>query len=145
LAYHAAFGIFGDDSADDRAYRDRLATNTPTADEANKMMALAIARGDLVTQRGLAELAWNNRHNPDGYWVNVLNKWGDSDGANHEQIMALVNLEPASKVDKFQDKLYTQVVQPEDLPGSLETLAQEPEEANPWISNGPSPMGARFG
>jgi hypothetical protein len=108
-------------------------------------MALAIARGDLVTQRGLAELAWNNRHNPDGYWVNVLNKWGDSDGANHEQIMALVNLEPASKVDKFQDKLYTQVVQPEDLPGSLETLAQEPEEANPWISNGPSPMGARFG
>jgi hypothetical protein len=124
-AYYRAFGIDPTRSAEDRAYRDQLAANPPSAKAAAEMMAQAQQRGDTLAQRALAEMAWNNRRDPTQYWVGVLNLYGDSGGQQALSIVDLAIYDDPSKQERLRDKLYTEIMKPSDLPGDLKTLASD--------------------
>jgi hypothetical protein len=127
-AYYRAFGIDPKRSAEDRAYRDQLAANPPSAAEAQRMMAQAQARGDTLAQRALAELAWNNRRDPTQYWVGVLNLYGDANGQQALAITDLIIYDDPNKQERFRDKMYTEIMQPRELAGDLKMIAADDGE-----------------
>src|SRR6266487_940792 len=54
-AYRAAFGLRPDRAAEDRACRDKLAADPPTAGQAQRLFAQALARDDELAMTALAE------------------------------------------------------------------------------------------
>lgn len=107
------------------------------------MMISALQIGDELQARALAKMAWDHRLDEMGgaAWVDgVLQLYGDASPDNDRLITNLLTFGGyASKIDRFRDKLQTEIPQPSDLPGDLGRLA---EDDTPATSN---PMGMQFG
>lgn len=126
-SYKACFGIRPDRSAEDRAYRDSLAAQELSATDASRLMAQAIMRGDELAQTALAEYAWNAHHDPVSgkSFIPVLESYADA--GYGDALNALASLSEPSKIDRFTDKVATEISQPSDLPGNLDYLARDDE------------------
>jgi hypothetical protein len=144
-AYREAFGLLPDRSAEDRDLRAKLAANPLSAVDAYAQMVSALAIGDVLLARAIAQVAYDNRLNElDGEaWVNVLEAYGGSHTELDRQITnVLVFSGLPSKIDRFRDKLSTEIPQPADIRGDLNRLAQDdvPSDARsmgmPWDASG---------
>ena len=139
-AYRAAFGIRPDRSAEDRAYRDSLATRNLTHSEAGALFAQAQARGDSVAQTALAEYAWGQRNNElDGHaWIPLLESYAGSSAVFGKALSTLVGIEQPSKLERLQQKMSMEVAVPSDMHGDLNYLARDDEPSGdrpigmPW-------------
>jgi hypothetical protein len=144
-AYREAFGLLPDRSAEDRDLRAKLAANPPSAVDAYAQMVSALAIGDVLLARAIAQVAYENRLNEmDGEaWVNVLEAYGGSNTELDRQITnVLIFSGQPDKIDRFRDKLQTEIPQPSDLRGDINRLAQDdaPSDARsmgmPWDAAG---------
>ena len=141
-AFREAFGLLPDRSAEDRDLRAKLAANPPSAAEAYAMMQSALAIGDTLQARALAQVAYENRLDSMGgdTWVNVLEMYGGSNPELDRQITnVLIFSGQPDKIDRFRDKLQTEIPQPSDLHGNLDRLASDDEPS------GAHPIGMNFG
>lgn len=129
--YRAAFGLRPDKSAEDRAYRDSLASRGLSAQAARQLFAQAEARGDDVAMTAIAELAWNNTGNElDGKaWSPILSEYGALKPAYDTALAAMTEAANPDRMQQFRDKTATEISQPSDLRGSLEALAADDEPA----------------
>ena len=125
-AYRAAFGLSLEHSAEDRQLRAELAAAAAAGElgaiEAQQRMAAALAIGDSLQARALAQLAYEHRLDELGAdaWIGVAEMYGGSAPAVDKLMAAVfdVGAEP-SKLDKFRDKAATEIAIPSDLHGSL--------------------------
>jgi hypothetical protein len=142
-AYREAFGLDLTHSAEDRQLRADLAANPPSAAEARNRIAAALAVGDSLQARALAQLAWDSRNAQDGSgpaWYDVLETYGSYTDATARHMTNLATFAGApSKIEKFQDRMQTEIVAPSGLSGNLDRLAADdaPSDARS--------MGANFG
>jgi hypothetical protein len=143
-AYREAFGLSLERSAEDRALRAELAANPPGAVEAQQRLAAALAIGDHLQARALAQLAFEHRNDELGAdaWMVVAEQYGAS-APTADRLMAAVfdaGTEP-SKMDKFRDKAATDILVPADLQrGNLAAIAAD-DDGQP----SGTAAGARFG
>jgi hypothetical protein len=130
-AYKAAFGLRPDRAAEDRSYRDSLATKPPNVSQAQGLFAQAQARGDELAMTALAEFAWINRGEPGGHWIELLGQYGDVSPAYDRAIRDLIALTEPDRRMQITDKLQTEIVAPPDLQhGNLEAMAAQPIAAD---------------
>lgn len=113
-AYRDAFGLDQMRSAEDRALRAELASAAAAGElgpvEAQQKMQGALAIGDSLVARALAQLAYEHRNDELGAdaWVAVA--------------------EP-SKLARFRDKVATEIAIPPDLQrGNLTAIASDDDE-----------------
>jgi hypothetical protein len=143
-AYRKAFGIDPARAAEDRALRAQLAKDAPSAGEAQRMFNEASARGDGLMCRALAEYAFSQRYTPGGHFIAVLQAYGDAFPANDAAVRGVLEFsEEPSKVEKFADKMATDILVPADMPPNLETLAASAGDVP--ASSAPRAMGANWG
>jgi hypothetical protein len=130
-AYREAFGLDQARSAEDRALRAELAAANLGPSEARTRMTQALAIGDTLQARALAAVAWEHQQDEMGgrAWNDVLADYSDSSPNVERQMANLVIFSGTGndKIARFQDKLYTEVPQPSDLPGNLDYLASDAE------------------
>ena len=145
-AYRDAFGLSESHSAEDRALRAELASANDGAgigaSEAQQRMSEALAVGDKLMARALAQIAFQSRGATLGAdtWMAVLEMYGASAPAADQHMRAVLAAgDGGSKIDRFRDKLQTEVSVPTDLQrGSLEAIAAD--------DDGPAAVsGANFG
>jgi hypothetical protein len=131
-AYKAAFGLRPNRASEDRAYRDGLAANPPTVSKVQELFNQALARGDELAMTALAELAWMNRGEPGGHWLELLERYGGVSPQYDRAIRDLIALTEPNRSQQITDKLQTEIVVPPDLArGSLESMAAEPAAEPP--------------
>jgi hypothetical protein len=132
-AYKAAFGLDQSRSAEDRQLRAELAALDLGAVETQERMYSALAIGDSLQARALAQIAYGHRHDSVGadYWMAVASAWGGSAPAVDRLLTAVYDAgaEP-SKLDRFRDKAAAEIAVPSDLSGSLEALAADEDAAS---------------
>ena len=128
-AYREAFGLDQTRSAEDRALRAELAAADIGPVEAQQRMASALAIGDTLQARALAQLAYKNRNSELGgdAWIGVMEMYGGSaPAADRVMTNVLAAGGTASKLDRFRDKVATEIQAPPDLQrGSLESIAAD--------------------
>jgi hypothetical protein len=137
-AYVGAFGVDPACAAEERAIREQLAREQPSAVEVRSRMESALRVEDFTLAKCLGAYAFDNRDSQLGgdTYRESLDLFANS---HHTVRAAMIRLAEVSqgegnsgadRMQRLSDKLLLEVTQPHDLgPGSLDALAADDQPA----------------